>query len=451
MTADEGTLEVNLPEDEGTGSTDADNSGDDGDSSSADDEDTNNLPIANAGADQVVAVGALVSLSAAASTDLDNDPLSYRWSLISQPAESNTELDGDASMVVEFTADMAGTYLLSLVVADPYGSSEADTVTVTVSNQGVDITDATFTQRAGSCSSYVGSYYANVTDIQRALAFDGDIVITLNDELCAIQSNNIPNHDFNDATAAFATNVSAQQASYFVPANPVLAAASTELSLGTTNAVFLNGVALDLLAAACYDVGNEPLGREKIGCGEDQIDNPWRYDPMSPLNGFGTDQHNAHTQPDGTYHYHGNPMAMFDLDCEANGTASPVIGFAADGFPIFGPCFADPQSGIVSKAQSSYQLRNNGGHRQAVTGYSTPQAGTGDIASDNYDGQFRGDYEYIAGSGDLDECNGMTIDGQYGYYVTNSYPWVIGCFKGSPDTSFSKTGMALDNLLHLHE
>ena len=212
------------------------------------------------------------------------------------------------------------------------------------------------------------------------------------------------------------------------------AASITSLVLGD-DALFLNGVKLDLLAAACYDVGAEPLGREKIGCGPDQIDNPWRYDPMSPLNTFGTDNNNAHTQPDGTYHYHGNPMAMFARHCQTSQRVSPVIGFAADGFPIYGSCIDD--DGTVRQAISSYRLKDGGGPRQAVAGYTTPADGQGDIASDNYDGQFRGDYEYVEGAGDLDPCNGMVVDGQYGYYITDSYPWGMGCYTGTPDASFS--------------
>jgi hypothetical protein len=34
----------------------------------------------------------------------------------------------------------------------------------------------------------------------------------------------------------------------------------------------------------------------------------------------------------------------------------------------------------------------------------------------------------------------MIIDGDYGYVVTNTYPWVIGCFKGTPDDSFYRLG-----------
>jgi len=40
--------------------------------------------------------------------------------------------------------------------------------------------------------------------------------------------------------------------------------------------------------------------------------------------------------------------------------------------------------------------------------------------------------------GDLDACNGMMRGGIYGYYVTDSYPWMLACFQGSPDSSFNK-------------
>jgi hypothetical protein len=296
----------------------------------------------------------------------------------------------------------------------------------------VDITNALFSSAAGSCASYANSYFSAVKDVQRGLSFDGDLTITVVGGKCVFATNAIPNHDFNDG-GNFATPVSAQNARYEISVMAVAAATPTPLEMGD-DAIFLNGVKLDLLAAACYDVGSEPLGREKIGCGPDQIDNPWRYDPMSPLNEFGTDNNNAHTQPDGTYHYHGNPLAMFITDCDASGIASPVIGFAADGFPIYGSCFND--NGTVRKATSSYRFKEDGGARQEVGSYTTPVGGRGSIASNQYDGQFRGDYEYVVGAGDLDVCNGMTVNGQYGYYVTDSYPWVLGCYTGTPDDSF---------------
>ena len=54
-----------------------------------------------------------------------------------------------------------------------------------------------------------------------------------------------------------------------------------------------------------------------------------------------------------------------------------------------------------------------------------------------YDGTYVDDYEFT-NAGDLDECNGMTVDGQYGYYVTDTYPWVIKCHSGTLDASFNK-------------
>jgi hypothetical protein len=343
-------------------------------------------------------------------------------------------------------------FFTSLLIACGGSSEEAEVIqeeliTANTNNTTTtDITNMLLTLTEGTCLSYIGEYRSQVTDIQRAIDFNGSVVVTQEGNECVFTVNEIPNHDFNDISAAFATNTSTQQGSYRISSNPTFASNSSILSLHTTNAVMLNGVLLDILPAACYGVGNEPLGQEKIGCGTEQIDNPWRYDPMSPYNDFGTDTHNAHTQPDGTYHYHGNPMALFEQDCDILAQTSPVIGFAADGFPIYGSCFSD--NGDTQKAQSSYRLKQGG--RVTVEGYQTPQAGIGLINSDNYDGQFRGDYEYVEGLGDLDKCNGKSINGQYGYYVTNTYPWVMACFMGTPNNTLRKTANALDNRQHGH-
>ena len=285
----------------------------------------------------------------------------------------------------------------------------------TTTDTDTDITDAIFTSKNANCQDYVENYTSTVRDVQRDLPFNGDIKITLIDGKCLFQTNAIPNHNFNDGLQTFVNNVTTQVDQYSITTTPTKAVQVTELTLALDNAIFLNGVKLDLLAAACYGVGNG-----KIGCND--IATPWRYDPMYADNGFGTDSHNAHPQPDGTYHYHGNPMALFHSD---SAIESPVIGFAADGFPIFGSYFND--SGTIRKATSSYRLKT--GAREAISG-SNP----GGI----FDGAYRDDYQFVEGEGDLDQCNGMTVDGVYGYYITTSYPWVLGCFSGTPDSSFNK-------------
>ncbi|MDC5809786.1 YHYH protein [Vibrio europaeus] len=328
---------------------------------------------------------------------------------------------------------LPSTHVLSLAIAVTLlsgcnGGDDSSSTTSTPSVSGNNITNLLFTNLSGDCQQYLGTFFSTVNDIQRSLIYTGQTQITSSGSKCIVQSNAIPNHDFNDVTASFATNVSEQSTHYEFTASPSFAGSTTALSLGTSEAVLLNGVKVDLLAAACYGVGDE-----RTGCGQSEINNPWRYDPMSSLNGFGTDIHNAHVQPTGEYHYHGNPVAMFVQDC-AGGEASPVIGFAADGFPIYGSCFVDSSTSQVRKATSSYRLKT--GARVDVGSYTAPVVG-GNVASSNYDGQFRGDWEYSAGLGDLDECNGMTVNGQYGYYVIDAFPWVINCFKASVDTSFS--------------
>ncbi len=420
-----------------TDNTTTDNTDTDTDNTTTDNTttDSNTAPVANAATDQTILVGNIVTL-ANNSTDADNDTLSYLWTLTT-PTESSSTLSSTTAATPTFTADTSGTYTATLVVNDGNTNSNTDSVTITVNanTDNVNIEDALFSNRSASCENYVGSYYADVEDIQRSSAFQGNVTITSDGSNCTIQVDSIPNYDFNTASDNFATPVSEQDRSFTVPVNPSNASSVTAMSLGLATAVMRNGVLVETLPAACYSVGNEPLGEEKIGCGGDQIDNPWRYDPMSPLNDFGTDSHNAHVQPTGLYHYHGNPMAMFNNNCASVSSASPIVGFAADGYPVYGSCIED--NGTIREVTASYQLKDGGGTRQSVNGYTTPVAGQGSIDSNNYDGQFRGDYEYVANSGDLDECNGMTVNGQYAYYVTNAFPWMVNCFQGTVDASFS--------------
>ncbi|MEP6390253.1 MAG: YHYH protein [Halioglobus sp.] len=277
----------------------------------------------------------------------------------------------------------------------------------------IDITNAILTSRSNNCEEYQSSYTSNATDVANGQLYMGALDISLANGKCIFSSNAIPNHDFNDGDRSFVNAVQVQDMTFEVPASPAVNAISTEISLQRDNAVMLNGVKVDLLAAGCYGIADG-----KIGCND--LSTPWRYDPANPANGFGVDSHNAHTQPDGSYHYHGSPNALFD---DASQIESPVVGFAADGFPIYGSYFNDGST--TRRALSSYQLRSG-----------TRASGPGG----SHDGTFIDDYEYVPGSGDLDECNGMFVGDNYGYYITEGYPYVLGCFRGTPDDSFLKRG-----------
>ncbi|MHC4112951.1 MAG: PKD domain-containing protein, partial [Planctomycetota bacterium] len=94
----------------------------------------NVAPVADAGDDQSVYVGELVTLDGSGSSDPDGDPLTYHWSFISTPLGSTAALSDPNSVHPNFIADVPGTYIGSLVVNDDAMDSEPDTVTISTIN-----------------------------------------------------------------------------------------------------------------------------------------------------------------------------------------------------------------------------------------------------------------------------------------------------------------------------
>jgi len=173
----------------------------------------------------------------------------------------------------------------------------------------------------------------------------------------------------------------------------------------------------------------------------------------------------------GNYHHHQNPSA-FDMDlveisdvCDiyaADGlyvidasVHSPLLGFAYDGFPIYGAYgFANTDgSGSITRMKSGYQLRN-------ITVRNTYADGTsvtaGPPINDTYPlGRYREDYEYIEHPEPdyLDEHNGRFCvtpeypDGIYAYFCTvdenwnSAYPYVVG-----PTFYGVKTGVKVQSI-----
>lgn len=90
----------------------------------------NDAPVANAGPDQNVAVNDVVTLTGAGSYDVNGNPLTYAWTLTTKPGGSTAALTGATTVSPTFTADLAGTYVASLVVNDGTVNSAPDTVSV---------------------------------------------------------------------------------------------------------------------------------------------------------------------------------------------------------------------------------------------------------------------------------------------------------------------------------
>lgn len=302
-------------------------------------------------------------------------------------------------------------------------SSELTQQPANTNSQG-DITNLTLSSTSPKCSDYTGTYTSNIIDETNGQNLQGQFTITTNSNNCVLTSNQIPNHNTGQ-DSRFTTTIQENNLNVTIPTNPTLAPNPTTLTMEAP-VILLNGIKWEPYPAACFGIGNEPLGREAIGCHNSEINNPWRYNIGSSLNNFGFDIYKAHLQPNGLYHYHSTPEVLYDTECEGK-EISPVIGFALDGFPVYGPCFQD-SNGNIRKAQSSFQIKS--GQRQDVSGYTTPYK-VGNVKSDNYDGQFIGDHQFIQGSGDLDQCNGMAVNGQYGYYLTDNYPYVLSCLSGN--------------------
>jgi hypothetical protein len=249
-----------------------------------------------------------------------------------------------------------------------------------------------------------------------APAFASEISIEIVGDERVINTNGIPNHK----TGRFPNRgnpnrISPQSHVYRIPAEPKIAGAP--IPLRGVFGVAVNGVPFDPGAAEFFAGASG-----------------WQYEPLSGAIDLGIDASNAHVQPGGNYHYHGLPTKLLEqlkLDPQQH---SPLVGWAADGFPIYAVTgYRDPDDATsgVKMLTSSYRLKEG-----LRPGGREPEG--------PYDGTFVADYEYVAGSGDLDECNGrQTVtpefpEGTYAYFLTANWPVIPRMFRGTPSADFDR-------------
>jgi hypothetical protein len=243
-----------------------------------------------------------------------------------------------------------------------------------------------------------------------------------------------------------------QNAIFKIPLSPTPNPNPTATTGGNIG-VFINGVALfdyrdgvSWRAASQADAGGPIQGPPGDGI--------WNRDAILAERG-GFDCAKGHPAM-GNYHHHQNPSA-FDLDLTVLSTVctlydadglyvidstqhAPLIGFAYDGYPIYGAYGyknADGTGGIT-RIKSSYHLRNITVRTHYADG---SDVADGPPISTSFPlGHYREDYEYLAPSApdSLDEHNGRFCvtpeypNGTYAYFCTvnaawNSYyPYVVG-------------------------
>ena len=265
---------------------------------------------------------------------------------------------------------------------------------------------------AGSAFTGIGTI-AQVTP-----SWQNQVTISVQGNYRYISSNGIPNHTTGQFPNQGNPNrIAPQQHQFRVPLNPQAKTTATPMRLGKFG-VALNGIPFEPGAAEFWN-RNPRSG--------------WQYEALSGQINLGLDRNNAHVQPGGLYHYHGLPTGLISKLGSSN--RMMLLGYAADGFPIYGPYgytnARDRNSGI-RRMNPSYRLKS--GQRPSGPG-------------GKHDGTFVQDYQYVAGAGNLDECNGRfgvtpeAPNGTYHYYLTTTFPFIPRCYKGTPDQSFQVRGM----------
>ncbi|MEZ4850482.1 MAG: YHYH protein [Bacteroidia bacterium] len=304
-----------------------------------------------------------------------------------------------------------------------------------------------------------GSYYmsGNSTPIDNGVLYNCQL-IEYSTSFVYVHTKGIPAYPtgpFLDGNPSQAQN---QDAIFQIPLDPQ-ANTGTPIETNPGNiGVFINGVALfdwrDGVAwnpqtnALCGGPGNPPCP------GGPMAQNDWNRDAI-PAERGGFDCSKAHPAM-GNYHHHQNPSA-FKLDLDwflifviymmpmvyaiDSTNHSPLIGFAYDGFPIYGAYGyknADGSGGI-SRMKSSFQLRNITVRTHHADGTDVDD---GPVVNATYFlGYFREDYEFFAHPGEedyLDEHNGRFCvtpeypNGIYAYFATvdekwnSTYPYIVG-------------------------
>jgi arylsulfatase A-like enzyme len=270
---------------------------------------------------------------------------------------------------------------------------------------------------------------------------------------------------------------------YRIPRNPGTPSNKSLTGLGAIG-YFVDGVAMfDNRDAFSYSNSNNADATPQSSYSGDGI---WNRDAY--VNESVTfDAGNAH-QAGSNYHYHANPPALryqlgdqinYDsathtyTENSTNPTHSPIIGWVADGYPIYGPYgYSDPDdtSSTVRRMVSGYQKRDgsNGSTNLNATGrttlptwaasaqgrattLSTNQYGP-DVSTTSILGRYIEDYVYMGNLGfthgtdfDLDLYNGRFCktpdypEGTYAYFVsieadgTPLFPYNMGrWYYGNP-------------------
>ena len=242
-------------------------------------------------------------------------------------------------------------------------------------------------------------------------------------------TNNIPDHEFGPFGGM--NMIAGQDFEYSMCLYPELTTTATEITEDPTSQGCGGGT---IFGVSIQGVNYSPFARlywVNPNTQEENLD--WHIEADFTLN---MDLNGGHVNNVSRYHYHNIPTDYFDNDLNIDGSShSPLLGYAADGFPIYYKyLYSDPNDGtsLISAFNSSFQLISGSRPGDGVT-----------APNGIYDGNYVEDYEYLNALSELDECGGRFgvtpeyPEGTYYYVLTDNWPYIPRCLKGMfVDNSF---------------
>ncbi|HUS44316.1 MAG TPA: YHYH protein [Ilumatobacteraceae bacterium] len=290
--------------------------------------------------------------------------------LLAISACASSDAGGTDDVDVAGTSEPAGTVSDNTETTTVVDSTSPDTTAGTAADAEAALSDG-----AGASCDDVAALFVTRGSANADLD-DPEVNATCDGNDIVVTSNGIPDYTYIETSPGQPRD---QDNTFTIPATPTIADTVTDIPLLGTAAVSLGGIQI--------------FGPTE-GTGGD----------VESLPGILSDC-GSHNGPSG-FHIH-LILTSSDTDClftpEEVAAEPQLVGYAFDGFPIY--------TGI-DQYTSSWQLTD-----ESL------------FATDTWAA-----HSYVEGSGDLDQCNGRTdADGNYAYYTTATFPYILGCYTGVVD------------------
>lgn len=343
-------------------------------------------PTAVAGVDQNATVGTPVTLDGGGSTDPQGLPLTYAWQITYAPSGSRVELSDPASATPTFTPDVEGIYIFSLTVNDGEASSDPATTTVStvwmlnptgavsptlkdpdgssipVNVQSVGIVDVGGVQYYEVKSAGIPDYVHTVTQA------DLDFMDTRPNYATDFRGGTGPSvtlgqqvewgTDINYASTGDCYQ--SQGGEGWWPPGPGCPSNQDYDSFFTTAPAPATQICYTALGSIGMYRNGVPIYNWNDGHSYNNAD-VW-HQLASAFEKYDADLCDGHAQMQGAYHHHDLPVCLQEEIGDTGAGHSPIYGYAADGYPVYGPYESDG-----STAKSCWKKRD----------YDTPGSSTG--------------------------------------------------------------------------